>query len=120
MKLLSCLSLSLSLSLTHTVSPEYFCHLDHKGMRTDIMSRPELIFGTVEYRATVEYCKVYNCMCVRERERATLHDVRSQDGRLPKAPAYIFLIDVSAASTNSGLLPLLSQNILTVLDHLPE
>jgi protein transport protein SEC24 len=84
---------------SNEVPPEYFCHLDHKGMRTDLMSRPELIFGTVEYRATVDYCK---------------------DGRLPKAPAYIFLIDVSSASTNSGLLPLLSQNILTVLDHLPD
>ena len=62
MKLLSCLSLTHTHTCTHThthtVPPEYFCHLDHKGMRTDLMSRPELIFGTVEYRATVEYCKV--------------------------------------------------------------
>ena len=43
-----------------------------------------------------------------------------QDGRVPKAPAYIFLIDVSAASVSSGLLALISQNILTVCDHLPE
>ena len=54
-------------------------------------------------------CIVCECVCV-----------CVQDGRLPKAPAYIFLIDVSAPSITSGLLPLLSQNILTVLDHLPE
>ena len=42
----------------YTVPPEYFCHLDHKGTRTDIMSRPELLYGSVEYTATVDYCKV--------------------------------------------------------------
>ena len=31
-------------------------------MRTDLMSRPELIFGSVEYRATVDYCKVMKGM----------------------------------------------------------
>ena len=87
------------------------------------MSRPELTFGTVEYIATAEYCKVGHS------ERQTDHHITDsvcvcvcvlQDNRLPIPPAYIFLIDVSAASVASGLLPLLSQNILTVLDHLPE
>ena len=41
-----------------TVPPEFFCHLDHQGRRTDIMERPELLFGSVEYVATKDYCKV--------------------------------------------------------------
>jgi protein transport protein SEC24 len=84
---------------SNDVLQEYFCHLDHSGVRIDAASRPELTYGSVEYVATADYCK---------------------DGRLPKPPAYIFLIDVSAASVNSGLLPLLSQNILTVLERLPD
>ena len=42
------------------VQPEYFCHLDHKGMRTDAATRPELTFGSVEFTATTDYCKVHN------------------------------------------------------------
>ena len=48
-------------SPSSSVPQEYFCHLDHKGMRTDIASRPELTFGSVEYKATVDYCKVHTC-----------------------------------------------------------
>ncbi len=40
------------------VPPEYFCHLDHQGQRTDAMQRPELCYGSVEYVATKDYCKV--------------------------------------------------------------
>lgn len=43
-----------------TVPPEYFCHLDHQGQRTDAMQRPELCYGSVEYLATKDYCKVRN------------------------------------------------------------
>ena len=60
---------SLSLSPSHstpppllpglvTVPPEYFSHLDHQGRRTDANMRPELCYGTVEYIATKDYCKV--------------------------------------------------------------
>ena len=43
------------------VPPEYFSHLDHTGRRTDVLQRPELLYGTVEYIATKDYCKVlYN------------------------------------------------------------
>ena len=42
----------------NAVPPEFFCHLDHQGRRTDVMQRPELLFGSVEYVATKDYCKV--------------------------------------------------------------
>ena len=32
--------------------------MDHTGRRMDIMQRPELLYGTVEYAATKDYCKV--------------------------------------------------------------
>lgn len=41
-----------------SVPPEYFCHLDHRGMRADLDRRPELYYGSVEFVATSEYCKV--------------------------------------------------------------
>ncbi|XP_065891062.1 protein transport protein Sec24D-like isoform X2 [Dysidea avara] len=81
------------------VPQEFFCHLDHQGRRTDIMERPELLFGSVEYVATKDYCK---------------------EGRLPKPPAYIFMIDVSVTSLHLGLLSMLSQQMLKVLEKLPR
>ena len=47
------------------VPQQFFCHLDHQGRRTDIMERPELLFGSVEYVATKDYCKVsiYSAYC---------------------------------------------------------
>ena len=42
---------------------EYFAHLDHQGRRTDCQSRPELCYGSVEFVATLDYCKVC-CVCV--------------------------------------------------------
>ena len=47
----------LKISLS-AVPPEYFSHLDHQGRRTDANMRPELCYGTVEYVATKDYCKV--------------------------------------------------------------
>ena len=43
---------------------EYFAHLDHQGRRTDCQSRPELCYGSVEFVATLDYCKVGVCVCV--------------------------------------------------------
>ena len=40
------------------VPPEYFSHIDHTGRRTDVLQRPELLYGTVEYAGTKDYCKV--------------------------------------------------------------
>ena len=40
------------------VPQEYFCHLDHQGRRVDMYERPELSFGSYEFVATADYCKV--------------------------------------------------------------
>ena len=40
------------------VPGEYFCHLDHQGLRLDTYDRPELHLGSYEFVATKDYCKV--------------------------------------------------------------
>ena len=41
-----------------SVPGEYFCHLDHQGLRLDTYDRPELHLGSYEFVATKDYCKV--------------------------------------------------------------
>ncbi|KAF5831197.1 hypothetical protein DUNSADRAFT_13474 [Dunaliella salina] len=41
--------------ILNEVPVEYFSHLDHTGLRSDIGMRPELSGGTVEYVAPAEY-----------------------------------------------------------------
>lgn len=38
--------------VSNDVPEQYFCNLDHTGRRHDLAQRPELILGTVEYKAT--------------------------------------------------------------------
>jgi protein transport protein SEC24 len=84
----------------HTeVPPEYFNHLDHTGKRVDYYDRPELCLGAYEFVATSDYCK---------------------DGKLPIAPAYIFMIDVSYQSVKSGLVSLLCAHLKSLLANLPR
>ena len=52
------IKISIIIILLLLVSHEFFCHLDHTGNRTDITNRPELLYGSVEYIATKDYCKV--------------------------------------------------------------
>ncbi|KAJ3125731.1 Protein transport protein Sec24C [Nowakowskiella sp. JEL0407] len=65
----------------NTVAPEYFANLDMNGRRVDIDRHPELMFGTVEFVATKEYC-----------------------ARPPEPASYIFAIDVSWTAVQSGML----------------
>ena len=67
--------------LTPLVPNEYFCNLDMNGRRLDFENRPELQFGTVDFVATKEYC-----------------------ARPPLPASYVFAIDVSFASIQSGML----------------
>eukprot|EP00731_Ephydatia_muelleri_P029503 Em0021g26a len=83
---------------SNEVPMEYFAHLDHQGRRTDCQSRPELCYGSVEFVATLDYCK---------------------EGKSPKPPGYIFVMDVSQANIQNGLLTLLSSTLLSVLQKLP-
>ena len=81
------------------VPDSYFCNLDHTGMRHDIMSRPELMLGTVEYKATSAYC-------VNKRE--------------PKPISYLFVIDVSYSAIKSGMVASAAQAISELLDEFPK
>jgi protein transport protein SEC24 len=63
------------------VPAEYFSALDASGKRYDADQRPELSKGTVDFLAPAEYMV-----------------------RPPMPPCYFFLIDVSLASVQCGLL----------------
>ncbi|KAJ3209205.1 COPII coat Sec23p-Sfb3p heterodimer component [Entophlyctis luteolus] len=63
------------------VPPEHFCNLDMSGRRMDLASRPELLYGAVEFRASKEY---------------------SVRPAIP--PVYVFAIDVSWNSVQFGML----------------
>ncbi|XP_031561696.1 protein transport protein Sec24C-like isoform X2 [Actinia tenebrosa] len=86
-------------SYSTEVPSEYFCHLDHQGLRVDLYERPELHLGSYEFVATTDYCK---------------------DQKYPDPPAYIFMIDVSYQSIQCGMVRLLMKEIGELLDHLPK
>ncbi|KAG0291342.1 COPII coat Sec23p-Sfb3p heterodimer component [Linnemannia gamsii] len=63
------------------VEPGYFCNLDMNGRRCDLDQRPELRNGTIEFAVPKEYWS-----------------------KTPAAAAYVFAIDVSWNSVQSGML----------------
>ncbi|KAG4161724.1 hypothetical protein ERO13_D01G073800v2 [Gossypium hirsutum] len=71
---------------------EYFANLDATGRRIDLDQRPELIKGSVEFVAPMEYMV-----------------------RPPMPPLYFFLIDVSISAVRS----VVAQTIRSCLDELP-
>uniref|UniRef100_A0A4W5R2B9 SEC24 homolog D, COPII coat complex component n=1 Tax=Hucho hucho TaxID=62062 RepID=A0A4W5R2B9_9TELE len=77
----------------------YFQHLDHMGRRVDLYERPELLLGSYEFEATLDYCK---------------------NNKPASPPAYIFMIDVSYANIKSGLVRLVCEELKTLLDNLPR
>lgn len=82
------------------VPQEYFAHLGADGRRVDATYRPELSLGAFEFIATKAYCK---------------------NDKLPKEPAYIFMIDVSYNAIRSGLVHLLCSKLRTdILQYLPK
>jgi protein transport protein SEC24 len=64
------------------VDPSYFCNLDMNGRRCDLDQRPELRSGTIEFAVPKEYW----------------------GNKTPTAAAYVFAIDVSWNSVQSGML----------------
>lgn len=86
-------------SVDTEVPPEYFCNLDHTGRRADTADRPELSRGSYEFLTTTDYCK---------------------GSSFPQSAAYIFVIDVTYASFQSGMVQTLTSNIAAVLNNLPK
>ncbi|XP_074619307.1 protein transport protein Sec24C-like isoform X2 [Acropora palmata] len=86
-------------SYSSEVPAEYFCHLDHHGLRLDTYERPELHLGSYEFVATKDYCK---------------------DQKLPGPPAYIFMIDVSYQSVQCGMVRMLMKELKELLNFLPK
>ncbi|CRH00749.1 protein transport protein Sec24A, putative [Plasmodium relictum] len=70
----------------------YFVPLDEKGKRKDLFQRPELCTGSVEFIAPSDYMI-----------------------RPPQPPVYLFLIDVTVTSVNSGLLDVICNTIKKLL-----
>lgn len=70
------------------VTPDYFSNLDMNGRRLDLEQRPELMYGSCEFEVQNEYC-----------------------ARPPKPVAYLFAIDVSFSSVQSGMLATFASSI---------
>lgn len=79
--------------MLNDVPSTYFSHLDSNGQRRDRESRPELSKCSVEFVAPGDYMV-----------------------RPPQPPAYLFCIDVSAASSQSGMLASCAAAIRDALD----
>ncbi|KZT60942.1 hypothetical protein CALCODRAFT_491881 [Calocera cornea HHB12733] len=77
--------------------PQLFDWDQQRGQPADRWARPELNYATVEYIAPSEYMV-----------------------RPPQPPVYVFLIDVSYAAVQSGMVATATRTILESLDRLPN
>jgi protein transport protein SEC24 len=78
--------------------PEYFSPLDINGQRVDLAQRPELVHGTVDFVAPKDMQgKLLTPPPVTGPAAAQQQPVRW-------VPSYVFVIDVSVAAAQSGLL----------------
>lgn len=75
-------------SHSNDVPSEYFSHLDHTGRRMDIHQRPELMFAVADYSATKEFIT-----------------------KTPVSCHTLFVVDVTMASIQSGLLQTFSSTL---------
>lgn len=82
--------------LLNDVPSDYYCSLDGNGRRRDHAERPELNYGTVEYIAPADYMV-----------------------RPPQPPCFLFVIDVSQRSIQSGLLREVCAAVDAALDQMP-
>lgn len=76
---------------------EYYCNTDEFGRRRDVMERPELSKGSVEFIVPDAYTV-----------------------RPPQEPIYVFVIDVSIFSVQCGLLPAAINALKECLYKVPE
>ena len=82
--------------MLNDVPQSYFSHLDQHGQRRDRDQRPELCRCSVEFVAPGDYMV-----------------------RPPQPPVYFFVIDVSAASSSTGMLASCVAGIKSSLENIP-
>lgn len=82
--------------MLNDVPSTYFSHLDNNNQRRDKHQRPELSRCSVEFVAPGDYMV-----------------------RPPQSPVYFFVIDVSEAAVNSGMIAVMANAIKASLDELP-
>lgn len=97
----------------HAVIPEYFCNIDANSLRLDHLQRPELNKGTVDFAVTSEYWAT-NPPPRLVPSFFSLEPIEAGP-RPPKAMNYVFVIDVSMQSVQSGFLAATCQSIRTSL-----
>lgn len=76
------------------VEEHYFSPLGEDGYRQDLEQRPELVYGTVDFIASMEYMN-----------------------RPPMPPTYIFLFDVSQPAIESGYLQQATHTIKGIIEE---
>ena len=82
--------------LANDVPADYYCDLDPDGRRRDRAERPELHLSSVEFVAAQEYMV-----------------------RPPQPPVYLFVLEASYASVQSGMLRCVATTLTHTLDRLP-
>eukprot|EP01119_Soliformovum_irregulare_P014673 TRINITY_DN4026_c0_g1_i1.p1 TRINITY_DN4026_c0_g1~~TRINITY_DN4026_c0_g1_i1.p1 ORF type:complete len:883 (-),score=243.77 TRINITY_DN4026_c0_g1_i1:77-2725(-) len=84
---------------TNDVPQQYYCPLDMTGRRQDLVNRPELLKGSVDFVVSTS---------------------TEFSSRPIQPPCYLFAIDVSYTAVSTGMLHTCLHSIKTILDSLPD
>lgn len=98
--------------------PQLFDWDQEKNQPADRYQRAELNSSIVEFVAPTEYMVSFSLWCalIAGMLRVTLYN----QVRPPQPPIYIFIIDVSYAAINSGMVATAARTLLESLDRLPN
>ncbi|KII87811.1 hypothetical protein PLICRDRAFT_690689 [Plicaturopsis crispa FD-325 SS-3] len=96
-----------------TVSPEYFSNLDANLLRLDHLQRPELNKGTVDFIVSEEYWALHPPPRLSQPYFTT--EPQPSGSRAPQPLQYVFALDVSSESVQSGFLATACEALRTIL-----
>lgn len=103
------------------VTSTYFSHLDGSGRRVDLMDRPELIKGSIDFKVPKDYWAPNPKMKVTAMAAAVvsgdkpLPTLSEPELRDPLPMPFVFAIDVSWQSIQSGVLQSVTDGLKKVL-----